>query len=650
MISNYLLSNQDYTIYNALTWGNYLGHYDRACAEGPFSERVFHGIVAIIELTPILSQIFSLFEMAIAYLFRPPSALADLARREIRHIESQESILPHQNRAITSLASSSDVIDIALPEQIENLAETLFPLHRKIEGLYCDLPWPVQMQKIVVFTKVQGGRGDIAAAAKAITFMQQICPTLTFDWVLLGAMHDQYNPQSFLHCRDPSKVQIRDCPSQPFETSSGDFLLVGPVKNDYAIEAIARLISRRIAGPSCGFMENAEDILTFIPEVLQSVVEKTSPDKIYQTLHSYVFPSKLGGLNRGCLPMGLQPGSGVFLDRGRIEAPLSRGYCCPSYLLQIQDVELRNDILESMHVFDGQSAPDYDQHSFNSGYAHRPASWGKFIDCVAIHEQNKHVVIVLNQRGEFANLATEQFQNQIFTPARLAFLKQKGYGTVILKGQGPTALALQDAEDPQLERCLTVIIRPSFAPSDMRQLQLASERLLGTGDNSALESWCARCKLYLYEDVANLGCKWRFLQQQVDFAQTISPNLSRLLALFGGDRRLPGVSVNETFSREEMSEIEQLLNDPDLSDATLHFCDHVTTNYSFDKVLEGALKRAAWHHCIPELASIEAETIDKEFFPELLAYLKNPNTSQKNLRVTTLPELKMRLKKTVWPN
>lgn len=646
MSSNYLLQNRDYTVYNALTWGNFSGHYRRARAAESLLQRIFHGAAALVELVPIVSQIVSLSEMAIVSWFRPSTPI----RRQIRHIEVQELILPHQARAIVPLVHPSDVVDIALPPQVENLDEALFPLHRQIESQYSALPWPVKMQKIVVLTQVCGGRGDIAAAAKAIALMQKLRPTLTFDWVLQGAQLDQYDPMSFLSCNDPSKVRIRYWLSQPPEEAPGDFLLAGPVKLDLGIDYIESRISRKIAGPTFGFMENAEDLRTFYPEILQAKVEnapqQASANEIYQTLHSTAFPSKSGN-SKGLLPMGVQPGSGVFLDQSRIEAPLSRGYCCPSYLPQIQDGELRKDILEAMNVFDGHSEPDYDQYSFNSGYAHHPASWGKFIDCTAIHEKNKHVVIVLNQRGEFAHPSIQEFQDQIFTPERLALLKQKGYGTVVFKGQGQEPALLQEDGGPQSDRRLTVIVRPSFVPSDMRRMQLASERLLATGDNSAVESWCARCKLYLYEDVANLGCKWRFLEQQVDLAQTISPNLSKLLALFGGDRRLPDHSLNQPLSGQKMAEMEQLLNDPNLSDATLQFCDRITANYSFYEVLEAALKRTAWHHYIPELARIEAETLDEGFRSGLVGYLKNPEASEKALRVQAIPELGKRVQEAV---
>ena len=536
MSSSYLLLNRDYTVFNALTWGNCFNHARRAWAStASCSQRIFHGIIAFVELIPIVSQIASLFERAIASLFKPSTVLADLARREIRHIELQEPGLAHQARAIAPQALLSDAIDITLPHDISNLDEALFPLHAQIDSQYRALPWPAQMQKIVVLTQVNGGRGDIAAAAKAIALMQKLCSTLTFDWVLQGARLDQYDPISFLNCDDPSKVRIRYWLSNPPEEVPGDLLLTGPVKLGWGMDYIESRILRKIAGPTFGFMENAEDLRKFHPGVLPDIVasvaqQPTTANEIYQNLHLTIFPNKSDN-GRGLRPMGIQPGTGVFLDPSRIGAPLSRAYCCPSYLPQIQDVDLRKDILEAMNVFDSVSEPNYDQHSFNSGYAHHPASWGEFIDCVAVHEKNKHAVIVLNQRGEFAHPTTQEFQDTIFTPQRLAFLKQKGYGTVLFKGQGPETTLLQDAEIPHLERRLTVIVRPSFNPSDMRCMQLASERLLATGDNSAVESWCARCKLYLYEDVANLGCKWRFLQQQVDLAQTISPKPQQIARL-----------------------------------------------------------------------------------------------------------------------
>ncbi|NGX46591.1 MAG: hypothetical protein K940chlam2_01787 [Chlamydiae bacterium] len=522
----------------------------------------------------------------------------------------------------------SNVVDITLPGKIDSLEDALFPLHRQLEGQYRPLPWPAQMQRVVVLTEVKGGRGDIAAAAKAIGIMQRICPTLSFDWVLAGG--GGLDPISFSKCEDPSKVSIRYFKSAPLESTPADFLLGGPVKPRWGQDYIESGIGKKIAGPIFNFAENATEssglMDRLLPLIARKAVSDVPADTTYQELHSYAFPTEAG---LGLVAMGLQPGSGVLLDKARKEAPLSREYCCPSYIAQIQDEGLRNDILEAMQT---TSTPDYDRYSFNFGYAHSPNSWGNFIDCVALHEQTKEVVIVLNQDGEFTHLTTERFRDRIFTEERLAFLEKKGYSSVILKGVEDEAI--QVAENDRPGRSLTVIVRTSFAPSDMAPMQLAAERILATGDNSAVEAFCARCQLYLYEDVSNGGCKWRFLQQQVDLAKTISPNLGKLLALFGDDRRL------EQSSRDgRMAEIEPLLQDPDLGKATLALCTHITENYSFDSVLEGALKRTAWHHVIPELATIEAETLDQPFREGLVTYLQATEANETPLQITTLPEL-----------
>ena len=643
MISNYLLLQQDYTLYNAITWRNCVGHYHRAYTPAlSYSQRFFHATIALVELLPIVGQIISLFEMAIAYLFGPSTVLADLAKKPIQHIKIKEDPFPHQFRKTLAFVPLPNQLSITLPDRLAepeksvDWGELFFPLYRQIESQYRDLPWPEQIQNIVVFTEIRGGRGDIAAAAKAIAIMQKLHPKLTFDWVLWATTHSkQYDPRSFLSCDDPSKVDIRWHSSPPVDRRNGDLLLTGPVVNvtwrakDILEQGIAH---RGISGPIFGFMEIGHRLPISIENLAEKIINaplNAPVDAIYKTLHSSIFPSKSETI-RGLLPMGLLLGSGVLLDKSRIEARLSRGYCCASYLLQIKDAQLRKDILEAMNIFNSQSSPDYEQHSFNSGYAHHPHSWGKFIDCVAMHEKNKHVTIVLNQAGEFEQLSTRHFQDRVLTPQRLAFLKEKGYGTVLFKGDGSETALLQEAQDPQRQRRLTLIVRPHFTPKDMRCMQLASERLLATGDNSAIESWCARCKLYLYEDVANGNHKWRFLEQQVSLAKKISPHLSSLLALFGR---------HSAFSKSELDQVQQLLNHPGLSDATLQFCDQITSNYSFDKVFEGALKRTIWHHYMPQLAEIEAQVLGESFRSDLVGYLKNPQAREKSLHLTSLSQL-----------
>lgn len=61
---HYSLNYRDYTVKNALLWGNFRGH----CAlvmEGTWGHRIVHVGIAFIQLWPIISQIASLFEMLI---------------------------------------------------------------------------------------------------------------------------------------------------------------------------------------------------------------------------------------------------------------------------------------------------------------------------------------------------------------------------------------------------------------------------------------------------------------------------------------------------------------------------------------------------------------------------------------------------------
>lgn len=242
-------------------------------------------------------------------------------------------------------------MEIALPKELQDLDEMLDPLRRKIECLYRDLPWPKQMQNIVVYTRTSGGYGDIAAAAKAIAVMQRISPDMTFDWRVWGyKMHT--NLTSFLTLDDPSKVYINSPEKAP-----GDFLLTGPVEFDDIRYLTSQVLHRKINGPAFHFLEIAKSPNSDEPIFMKGQAEKaplqTSNDEIYRSIHKLAFPSsKLRAAGGGTLSMGLQPGSGVFLDKSRIEAPLSHEYSCPSYLKKIQEAELRRDILEAMNVSD----------------------------------------------------------------------------------------------------------------------------------------------------------------------------------------------------------------------------------------------------------------------------------------------------------
>lgn len=547
---------------------------------------------------------------------------------------------------LANSALSSRGEEVALPSKIDDLAHSLFRLHRQLERLYLPLSWPSKMKNIVVFTEIVGGKGDIAASAKAIALMHEMYPELSFDWVLRGSyVFDRYNPRSFL---TGGNVKCIRTWLEGIDQEPADFMLTGPipVRSAQEFEYVQSKMRREIRGPTVNFAEIAEKLPgSFCKRIAeQSLKTVQEAEFAYPTLHSVLFPSNMAE-SEEVIPMGLKLGSGVFLSRDRIEAPRSFRSCCPKYLLQIEDSSLRKDILEAMDVpDDGAAVPDYEKHSFYAGYAHHPISWAKFIDCVALHD-HKQVVIVLNQKGEFQELSTKGFFEGIFTEDRLNFLQKKGYGSVVVKGIEAEPISWGH---PESGRRITVIVRPHFSPPDMRCTQLAAKGLIATGDNTAVESWCARCELFLYEDVNNSmsGCKRRFLQQQIDIANEISPHLGRILALFSGDLKDVFNDV-KPLTTEEMDEMEKLLSDPNLPEYTMKFCELITSKFSFNDVLEGAMKRAAWHHQMPALLQLEAEGMGEEFCKGMIAYLKDPDRSSANLPVQELDDLGKRIQEAV---
>lgn len=539
-----------------------------------------------------------------------------------------------------------------LKKKINHFMQAILPLHRLRDDLYKTLPWPSKIKNIVVFTKVIGGLGDLSAAGKMIGVLQNLFPDAAFDWVLKDDWNTQeYEPLSFLNCQDHSKIKVRTWVAEPPE-NPGDLLVIGPASTVPPQFLFKSYINRIISGPIFVFLENCKPSAVWL-QYLKPVINRCDQNgftgishktaKIFYELLPIIFPETIETV------MGLEQGTGLFLDKTRVQAPLSRNHCCPTYLMNITNSALKKDLLTAMDVHDAVTLPDYDVFSLNSGYAHHPCSWEKFIDCIAIHEKTKHLVVVLNQKGASGLFSNDWWQKTIFTKERIAFLKERGFGNIFFKTESMDQVAQLDQEDNK--RRLTIIAYPLFAPDDMRWLQLASERLLATGDNSAAEAFAARCQLYFYEDVdSKPGYKWRFLQQQVDLAHQFSPNFAKLLALFGGDKRYPSynASLNKPLNREQMIEMEQLLNAPNLSSATLQFCHHIIDNYSFEKnleiSLEGSLKRAAWHRANPELLSKEKNSLWREYLEGVTAYLTHPHLQEIPFNMTKFSLLKEAVK------
>lgn len=71
------LDTNFYTVKNALLWGNCAEHFKNA-AHGNLGHRAVHYIIAFIEITPVISQIISLFEMIIAKCVLKPAEVTEV--------------------------------------------------------------------------------------------------------------------------------------------------------------------------------------------------------------------------------------------------------------------------------------------------------------------------------------------------------------------------------------------------------------------------------------------------------------------------------------------------------------------------------------------------------------------------------------------
>lgn len=76
---------KDYTWKDALLWGNFAEHCQKA-QQGDFKSRIVHALVAIVEFLPIISQISSIFEMIIVNNFRINNQHEDISNKSITNI------------------------------------------------------------------------------------------------------------------------------------------------------------------------------------------------------------------------------------------------------------------------------------------------------------------------------------------------------------------------------------------------------------------------------------------------------------------------------------------------------------------------------------------------------------------------------------
>lgn len=114
---NFALDPKDYTLSNALLWGNFRGHCIKV-TEGKWGHRIVHLCIAIVLFPPIVSQIASLFEMVIvrSVLFRVRKAhrhkVLKVVKEQIDQKQKGEDSPPK------STENSQDILSKSLEDEL----------------------------------------------------------------------------------------------------------------------------------------------------------------------------------------------------------------------------------------------------------------------------------------------------------------------------------------------------------------------------------------------------------------------------------------------------------------------------------------------------------------------------------------------------
>lgn len=455
--------------------------------------------------------------------------------------------------------------------------EQLSKIHRELEAKYLYHDWPSQIKQVQVLTEVHGGLGDISAAAKIIDIIKSMNSDIQIDWIITKDYN--FDPKQFLRDLERVKISI-----SPRNLPNADLLIIGPY--------VCGRQRDHVKGAKFAFMECGSKNMDWIEMGLRL--------DDYKKIHEIFFFSTY---HPNCgLVMGLKDGMGLLFDKSRINNTISKE-------------NLINSLLDGTLKLSINSYYNQNDWSINSGYAHKPNSWAKFIDFVCTHEKILNVIIILNCHGEFDQLTEQEFEKKILTTKRITFLKSFGYEEITLNGRNLTQNIFNNLftflkgrnsteSGPNKSRKLVIIIKPKFFQPDMKRIQLLSDRILATGNNSPAEAIACKCKLYLYEDVHNGGVTPEFAREQIELAKIIYQPLAELLEIF---------SSNFTpLSKDQMNRCIEILQDPKLSSATIEFCQTAINKFSFDDIFKASLLRTMWHYVNPQLLLDEINSIDQE--------------------------------------
>lgn len=320
----------------------------------------------------------------------------------------------------------------------------------------------------------------------------------------------------------------------------------------------------------------------------------------------YTFLSRGNEHYQPCLWFSLEEELGFLFDEKMLCAPLSEDHYCHSYLVDLVDQHLKDLILSMFLDPQNISAGELLKVSINVGDSFSPLQQKDFLSMVLRDETGKNVVVVF--KGVLSLPATQVCK-------LVEELNSKDYSYLNIfscHGDSSPQLLFRKELEGTSGRYFTVICALYLGDTDMRSLQLASERIMVSREFDLVDAYAARCKL-LKIDHTN----WRpgTFSRHADFADA--------------------VDVSAGFNSREFKLITQanqgILESGELPlpsktfwEGFLAFCDRVTVTRHFIPMLDAAIKQAVWTHKHPSLIDKECEALDlkTQCLPSIVSYLE----------------------------
>ncbi|SPN73590.1 Protein of unknown function (DUF562) [Chlamydia serpentis] len=287
------------------------------------------------------------------------------------------------------------------------------------------------------------------------------------------------------------------------------------------------------------------------------------------------------------LTLGLEASaSGLLLDPFRVHAPLSRSHSCPSYLLDIQDEELRRLILAAFLDPYNIGNQEFRSVSINFGSSPSGKRWLDFLKRVLQSEDTQHVVVVCNDPQLSATGFTPEAVSELANE-----LKESGYSCLDITSVNAEGIFVRQSlvlNDNPSARSYTVILTDLAAGSgDIRSLQLASDRILVSTALDAADACAAGCKILEYEDPNE---SWA--QEIERFYQEVEQ-----------EEKPSGMIVPRDYFRARV-------------------CERIASERNFLFILDSAIKRAFWYSKM-RLVATESEALGDELRKKLEAYVRS---------------------------